>query len=119
MARGRSLLLGMVIGGTAGAVATLLSTPSSGKDLRQSVKNQSLECKSLFDNLIQDAVRLKDQIAITSKEGAVLIGQLAKEIKSSVEDWKLVTGPHQENIHEYLEQIEVSLKELEDKIKEN
>lgn len=116
MSRGNSLLLGFVVGGAVSAVVTLLSTPTSGKELRGQVKQQSLEWKEVADNLIQDALRLKDQIAKTSKEGVALINNLTQEMKQSIEEWKLTVEPHQENIHEYLEQIQASLKDLEEKV---
>src|SRR5690625_5210578 len=102
MARGRSLLLGFVIGGTVSAVTTLLSTPSSGKELRGRMKQQSKEWKEMADKLLQDSLRLKNQIAETSKEGVALIQNLTQEMKKSVQEWKETVEPHQENIHEYL-----------------
>lgn len=114
----KSLLVGFFVGGTISAVGTLLATPSSGKELRTKVKTQTNEWKDMVAQLAQDSKLLKDQIAETSKEGTALVKNLTKEMKKSVEDWKVAVEPHQENIHEYLEQIEVSLKELEDKIKQ-
>lgn len=118
MSRGKSLFLGFVIGGTVSAVATLLSAPSSGREFRGRVKDQSLEWKEMADKLLQDSLRLKDQIAETSKEGVVLINSLTQEMKRSVQDWKATVEPHRENIYEYLEQIEASIKDLEDKVKQ-
>lgn len=118
MSRSKSLLLGFIIGGTVSAAATLLSTPSSGRDLRDRVKEQSLEWKEMLDNLFQDIMNLKDQIAKTSKEGVALINDLTQEMRSSIEEWKIAIEPNQENIKEYLEQIEASIKDLEQKINE-
>src|SRR5690625_5205248 len=117
MSRSKSLLLGFIIGGTVSAAVTLLSAPSSGKELRKRVKHQSQEWKEMADKLLQDSLRLKDQIAETSKEGVALINNLTQEMQKSVEEWKFAVEPHQENIHEYLEQIEASLKDLEEKVK--
>ncbi|WP_106498095.1 YtxH domain-containing protein [Lentibacillus sp. Marseille-P4043] len=116
MANGRSLLLGFVVGGVVSATATLLSTPSSGKDLRIRAKQQGVEWKQMIANLRRDGMRLKEQITSTSKEGATLVKELTKEMMVSVQDWKESVGPHQENIQRYLEQIESSLKDLEDKM---
>lgn len=117
MAKGKSLLLGFLIGGSVSAVATLLSAPSSGKTLRRRIREQSAEWKDTIEVLMQDAMRLKDQITKTSKEGVELINDLTQEMKTSIETWKVAVEPHQENIHGYLEQIESSLKDLEEKIK--
>lgn len=117
MASGRSLLLGFLIGGSVSAAATLLNAPSSGRVLRGRIKQQSTEWKDMIDSLMHDALKLKDQITKTSKEGVELINELTQEMKKSIETWKVAVEPHQENIHEYLEQIEQSLKVLEDKVK--
>lgn len=117
MSKGKSLILGFIIGGGIGAATVLLSTPTSGRDLRFKIKQQSLEWKDMVDHLMNDARQLKDQITKTSKEGVALINELTQEMKQSVEEWKSAVEPHQENIHEYLEEIEQSLKELEEKVK--
>jgi len=118
MSRGKSILLGFFVGGTISAATALLTTPSSGRELRHRVKKQSIEWKKIVDDIIQDGMRLKDQIAKTSKEGVALINELTQEMKTSVEEWKNAIEPHQENIHDYLEEIEASIKDLEEKIKE-
>ncbi|GAA0596178.1 YtxH domain-containing protein [Virgibacillus siamensis] len=112
----KSLVLGVMVGGAISTAATLLSTPASGKDFRNRAKDQGIEWKQMFGNLKQDALRLKNQLTKTSKEGAALVKELTQEMKNSVEEWKLAVEPHQENIYEYLDQIESSLKDLEEKI---
>lgn len=118
MSNGKSIAIGFIIGGTISAATALLTTPSSGRELRSQIKKQSMEWKQIADDIIQDGLRLKDQIAKTSKEGAALINELTTEMKTSVEEWKNAIEPHQENIHEYLEQIEASIKDLEKKLNE-
>lgn len=118
MSKGKSILLGILVCTTASAVATLLTTPSSGKDVRVRIKDQSFEWKDAIDEMIQDGLNLKEQIAKTSKEGAALINDLTQEMKTSIEEWKIAVEPNQENIHNYLEQIETSIKDLETKLTE-
>ncbi len=118
MSKGKSILLGILVGTTASAVTTLLTTPSSGKDVRVRIKDQSFEWKNSIDEIIQEGFNLKDQIAKTSKEGAALINDLTQEMKTSIEEWKIAIEPNQDNIHEYLEQIETSIKDLETKLTE-
>lgn len=116
MSKSKSLLLGFMIGGVVSAGATLLSAPSSGKDLRLRAKRQAKEWLDMLQSLKNDGTRLKDQIAETSKEGAALMKNLTKEMKDSIVEWKTSVEPHKENIQGYLEQIESSLKELEEKV---
>lgn len=116
MSKSRSILLGLLIGGTVSATITLLATPSSGKDLRRKIASQGSEWKRIVDDIVKEGLYLKDQIAKTSKEGVALINELTTEMKESVEEWKSAIEPHQENIHDYLEEIEASIKDLETKI---
>src|SRR5690625_2861779 len=115
MSKSKSILLGLLIGGTVSATVTLLATPSSGKDLRRKIADQGLEWKRIADDIIKEALYLKDQIAKTSKEGVALINELTTEMKESIEEWKSAIEPHQENINDYLEQIEASIKYIEAK----
>ena len=39
-------------------------------------------------------------------------------MKTSIEEWKIAIEPNQDNIHDYLEQIETSIKNLEEKLTE-
>jgi len=114
MAKGRSLLVGFVVGGVVSATVTLLNAPSSGKDLRYRAIQQGMECSKMISDLKRDGLRLKEKITNTSKEGGTLIKELTQEMKTSVQDWKESVEPHQKNIQEYIEQIEASLKDLED-----
>ncbi|MBO1002936.1 YtxH domain-containing protein [Pseudogracilibacillus auburnensis] len=118
MSKGKSIAIGFIVGGTISAATALLTTPSSGRELRYQIKQQSIEWKRIVDGIIQDGLRLKDQIAKTSKEGVALINELTQEMQTSVEEWKNAIEPHQENIHEYLEQIQASIQDLEQKIQE-
>lgn len=117
MSRGKSFLVGAIISGTVSAAVVLLNTPASGSEIRNRVKKRGVEWKDMFDNISEDALRLKDQISKTSKEGVALINELTHEMKASVEEWKAATEPHQDNIQEYLGEIQESVKDLENKLK--
>ena len=114
MANGKSLLLGFLAGGVVSAAATLLSTPKSGKELRDDVKVRGEEIVHSLDRIKDEGKLLTEQIANTSKEGAALIKELSGDVKTSIETWKNTIEPHQKNIQKYLTQIEERLKELED-----
>src|SRR5690625_7345004 len=98
MSNGKYLILGFIIGGTISAATTLLTTPTSGKNDRTSVMEQDLEWKGIVDDIIQDTLRLKDQLAKTSKEGVVLMNDLTEDIKTSVDEWKSDMKVHNTNI---------------------
>ncbi len=106
----KSLFLGLLVGSVIGASATLLSTPESGRDVRNRIKEQLVELKLTINNLTE-------QLRETSKESIVVVKELTEEMKKSVEEWKETVEPHQEGIYQYLEQIEASLRDLENKVK--
>lgn len=116
MLNGKSIAIGFVVGGTISAATALLTTPASGRSLRNQVKTQGMEWRRIIEDIIRDGWHLKDQIAKTSKEGAALINELTEEMKTSVDEWKNAVEPHQNNIHQYLEEIEASIKDLEEKM---
>lgn len=115
MANAKSLLIGFIAGGVVSAAATLLSAPSSGKELRYNVKSRGEGIVDTFGKIKTDGLQLSEQIAQTSKEGATLIKELSNDFRSSVETWKRTIEPHQKNIQKHLAQIEDSLRELEEK----
>src|SRR5699024_2670895 len=106
MAKGKSLLLGFVVGGIISAGTALLSALKSGKELRMQVKNQGLEWRNKFEYINCDDHRVKDQIVEKSKEGLEMKVKLLKEMKESISELKSAVEPLQKNIFKYLEQIE-------------
>ncbi|MDL4842760.1 YtxH domain-containing protein [Aquibacillus rhizosphaerae] len=117
MVNGKSLLLGILAGGVVSATATLLSTPQSGKELRTDAKLRGEKLVDTFDKIKSDGIQLTEQIAQTSKEGALLVKELSADVKTSLETWKRTIEPHQKNIQKHLAKIEESLKELEEQTK--
>lgn len=116
MSKGKYILTGFLVGGVVSAAVTLLTTPTSGEQLRYRVKEQGTEWMSTVEDIIRDAAKIREQFAKTSKEGIALINELTEDMKESVDEWKSSVEPHQSNIHEYLEQIQATLKDLEQKI---
>lgn len=116
MSKGKFMVIGFFVGGTISAATALLTTPVSGREVRIKLKSQGTELASIVEDLVEDGMRLKNQIAKTSKEGVTVITELTEDIKVAVEEWKESISPNQKNIEKYLEQIEASIKELEEKV---
>lgn len=51
-----SVLVGMLIGGLAGAVTMLLLAPQSGKDTRQQIQEKGIELRNRTTELVEDTV---------------------------------------------------------------
>ena len=75
MSKGKYILTGFLVGGVVSAAVTLLTTPTSGEQLRYRVKEQGTEWYSTVEDIIRDAAKIKEQFAKTSKEGIALINE--------------------------------------------
>uniref|UniRef100_UPI000AE123B3 YtxH domain-containing protein n=1 Tax=Gracilibacillus sp. JCM 18860 TaxID=1306159 RepID=UPI000AE123B3 len=107
----KSLMLGIVVGGVVSATATLLSTPKSGKDLRNNMKHYSNEAIDSFNRFREDGMDIKEQITKTSKEGGVsLIKDLSLDVKESIESWKKTVEPPSEKYPEVFKSNRKKLK---------
>jgi len=51
-----SVLLGMLIGGLAGAVTMLLLAPRSGKDTRMQIQEKGIELRNLTTEMVEETV---------------------------------------------------------------
>ena len=69
-----SVLLGMLVGGLAGAVTMLLLAPQSGKDTRTQIQEKSIELRDRTTGMVEDVmaqVRLdRNQLAIGGRQKA-------------------------------------------------
>ena len=69
-----SVLLGMLVGGLAGAVAMLLLAPQSGKDTRTQIQEKGIELRDQATEMVEDVmaqVRLdRNQLAIGGRQKA-------------------------------------------------
>src|SRR5690625_6911046 len=88
MARGKSLLLGLFVGGVVSAGVTLLNAPKSGKESRADIKNQVDELKCRIENLKEDCKELSEQFINVSKESAKIIKDLTVYLKVYEESMK-------------------------------
>ncbi|WP_347861234.1 YtxH domain-containing protein [Salimicrobium sp. PL1-032A] len=119
MVQVKPFILGIVSGGAAGALYVLLSAPSSGKEFRSNAVQKSKELSNVLNGFNEEGHQFKDQVTQTSKETLSLIRHLSEDISTSIEGWKRTIAPHQKNIQNYLEQIEESLADLEEKAKQH
>ncbi|MFD2115623.1 YtxH domain-containing protein [Paenibacillus yanchengensis] len=90
------LLLGTLIGGTAGVIAALLLAPKSGAEMREDLSNNYQTLCNKTKNLVTSAGDTTKEVVGTVKEEAASLAKHAKEsnqniketISSSAEDMK-------------------------------
>ena len=68
------VLIGMLVGGLAGAVAMLLLAPQSGKDTRMQIKEKGIELRDRTTGMVEDVmaqVRLdRDKLTVGGRQKA-------------------------------------------------
>ncbi|MFE8700232.1 YtxH domain-containing protein [Cytobacillus sp. FJAT-54145] len=113
----RSLFLGFVVGGVAAGIATLLSAPTSGKEARKNIMENSLEWKSQLADLNSTVLQLKETVLSASKEGKESLLTFVQDLKLLISDWKQDIQPHQIRLKEELDSIQSAVSELETQLK--
>lgn len=109
----KKILLGMVVGGIASGVATLLTTPRSGEALRKNLVRSEEEWRQNLSTLSNSIRDMSREIATVTKEGKVVLSSLIKDITISVQAWKESTADNQHAIKTELESIQEALRKLE------
>jgi gas vesicle protein len=113
----KSLLLGILVGGAAAGITTLLTTPASGKETRQYLKENKDLWLNQLSVLKRNLAELKDAAVFASKEGKEGISIFVSDVKSAISDWKKEIRPHQQELQNQIQEIEKTLYDLEKTIK--
>lgn len=109
----RKVLVGMVVGGIASAVATLLTTPRSGEELRKNLLRSEEEWSQKLNTLRNSIQEVSQEVASATKDGKAVLSTFVKDIQISVQAWKESTADNQQAIKKELESIQETLKNLE------
>jgi gas vesicle protein len=109
----KKVLLGMVVGGIASAVATLLTTPRSGEELRKNLLRSEQEWSLKLTSLRNSIQEVSKEVASATKDSKVVLATFIKDLKISVQAWKESTADNQLAIKKELDSIQETLKNLE------
>jgi gas vesicle protein len=113
MASIKSLLIGMGVGGVIGGISALLTSPTSGRDLRHTIHNNKENLLTTINNLREEGLNVKDQVIKASDTGKRFITTFSDEIKEPFETWSAETAQSRLKIEEELRQIDQSIQRLE------
>ncbi len=114
--KAKSVLLGMLAGGVAAGIATLLSTPKTGYETRRTLIANKNEFIGSIKDIKEAAVELKDVVSTASKEGKASIQTFITDVKTAIFEWKLQTEENKKGLQEDVKQLEDSIKELESEL---
>ena len=108
----KSSLLGLAVGIVGGATAMLLSTPQSGKDVRQSLKSTKDASQEVGNELQQRFSSLKDAVNMIKSEIQTTVPTVISDVKTSVQIFQQDTAPIQNRLKGNIEAASQSANEL-------
>lgn len=113
----KHFLLGFFVGGATLTACTLLAAPTSGRETRQVIKNQTKTWLKYLSEINESLRDLNESIKSATFESTDNIRSFITDLTTAVTDWKRKIEPHQKEIITELEAIELSIKTLESQIK--
>ncbi|PWA11830.1 hypothetical protein DCC39_09340 [Pueribacillus theae] len=93
MSKLQSYAAGFIVGALAGSLAVLLSTPKSGKELRNDFSDVRIRLKTTANELKRDTIELKNNIVKLSAVGKETIKTIGSDLKTDVINWKEEVDP--------------------------
>ncbi|WP_044337787.1 YtxH domain-containing protein [Rossellomorea aquimaris] len=112
----KSLAYGLLIGGVVGGVASLLTSPSSGKEIRAQIKDKKDDWSEIIDEMKVHIGELKESIGTLSQEGKETVLQLSKDLQASFKQWQASTEPNNRRLQEEIQSIQRTIEDLEKSI---
>ncbi|RSD29280.1 YtxH domain-containing protein [Mesobacillus subterraneus] len=112
----KSLLMGMLAGGVAAGIATLLAAPKSGYETRRTLIANKNEFMGSIKDIKEAAVELKDTVSTASKEGKDVIQSFVTDVKTAIFEWKMQTEANKIELQKDVMELEESIKELESEL---
>ncbi|PFG07177.1 YtxH domain-containing protein [Bacillus sp. es.034] len=112
----KSLTYGLLIGGVVGGVASLLTSPLSGKEIRAQIKDKKDDWTVVIEEMKGHIGELKESIGTLSQEGKETVLQLSKDLQASFKQWQASTEPNNQRLQEEIQSIQRTIEELEKSI---
>lgn len=109
----KPLLIGFISGFTVAGISVLLSTPSSGKELRGKLQDSKEEAMTMLQNMKESITQLKVEAASATAIGKSQITYFMNEMKDLISDWQKDASMHTNNIQMQINDVETAIQELE------
>ncbi|MGG2066787.1 MULTISPECIES: YtxH domain-containing protein [unclassified Bacillus (in: firmicutes)] len=113
MSKSKSFLTGVICGGAVAGLAVLFSTPSSGKDMRNKLKEKGNDIKKTISDITADTKLLKRQIIETASEGKEVIQELTNDMHETFSVWRQDISQNKRHIEQEIEDIQKSIEKLQ------
>ncbi len=119
MGKGLNFLYGIIIGGVIGGATTLLTSPTSGKELRKQLHSNSEQLIETLQKLKSDGLDLTNTITSSSKQSITAFSELKKDLVHSFDQWSESTKENKKSIQKELSEIEILLSNLEKSVQKS
>ncbi|WP_253693531.1 YtxH domain-containing protein [Weizmannia acidilactici] len=113
-----SLIYGLLVGGTAGAVSVLLTTPASGKKIRAALINNSGAFIESAKKIALNVKELKDSIQELSTEGKKAVAEVMDDIKQFIKEWQRSIEPNKDALQNEIKEIQKTIENLEKQLQQ-
>jgi gas vesicle protein len=110
----KSLLTGFITGTVVAGAAVLLSSPTSGKELRNRTKTSRLEMNEIAKEIKTRVMNMKEDVIVPSKISKETITAFSQDVKNLLDNWKKEIEPNKEELTKNMKEIEAKVQELEE-----
>ncbi|WP_079507922.1 YtxH domain-containing protein [Mesobacillus jeotgali] len=117
--KAKSVLMGMLVGGAAAGIATLLAAPKSGYETRRTLKANKDEYIGSIKDIKDAVVELKNTVSSASKEGKASMQTFITDVKTVIWEWKQETEENKKALQEDIKELEHSISDLESELADN
>ncbi|WP_342558563.1 YtxH domain-containing protein [Metasolibacillus sp. FSL K6-0083] len=111
--KAKPFLIGLTAGIVGGAIATILSAPQSGKQLRTNITSFSTSTKERLNDVNFQTKNVKQSFSNLSNEVKNNIPQIIKELSQSFTSFKQQIEPETALLKQEIEGLQKSIGEIE------
>ncbi|MBE4906748.1 YtxH domain-containing protein [Bacillus luteolus] len=119
MGKGLNFLYGIIIGSAIGGATTLLTSPTSGKELRKQLQTNSQHLIETLQKLKSEGLDLSNTITSSSKQSITAISEFKNDLVHSFDQWTESTKENKKSIQKELSEIEILLSDLEKSVRKS
>lgn len=114
----KNFLFGFFIGGITATISTLITAPSSGKETRKAIKENTDVWLTSLAEVKESLQFLNTTLKTAAVDSSDTIRSFVSDIKTALSQWKKEILPHQHELQKELASIEQSIQALEVQLKQ-
>ncbi|GEK33486.1 YtxH domain-containing protein [Kurthia sibirica] len=108
----KTFIIGLGTGLIAGTAAVLFTTPQSGKELQQTIKDRKISANEVKDEFKGRLQSIKDSIDMIKNEAKTTLPSTMAALKESVATFQEETAPNQERLKLHLEELQKAANDI-------